>query len=184
MRLPAARTTAPDRRYIVDHAAAGLRIDHADMRQRRIGRQRARQRRSDQWCRSGPSPAAPAPGPPPRPGGSCGRHRRRWPGSGCARRAAEGAQCGLGDEMPAALQRQGRRAGPRPRRQDAGFGCAAGPRKRRNSLSQGAMSRVSAWRTSGRVVTGPGIKSNIDGNSHAGRRNPSTRDRFGARIGA
>jgi hypothetical protein len=30
------------------------------------------------------------------------------------------------------------------------------------------MSRVSAWRTSGRVVTGPGIRSNINGNSHAG----------------
>src|SRR3954469_7651714 len=37
----------------------------------------------------------------------------------------------------------------------------------RKPLSHGARSWHSAWRTSERVVTGPGISSNIGGNSHA-----------------
>ena len=42
-----------------------------------------------------------------------------------AARRHEGAQRGLGDEVPAALQRQRRRAGPAGRRRCAACGCAA-----------------------------------------------------------
>ncbi len=120
IRRPSRAHHGADRRHVVDDAAAGLAVDHADMADRRVGLQRGgdrvgigrRGRRHRQQHRHAAGLA---------------RQADHAVGVGAGRRDQqlaperhEGAHRRLGDEMAAALQRQRRRARPARRRR-----CAA-----------------------------------------------------------